>query len=51
MKEDLLFHKKNNIHEYSVIFCIDSVFDKVNDVLSKRKPSCLENIYITKIYI
>ena len=49
---ELLFIKHNDIYEYNVIHCIDDIaYERVLELLEEKKPSCQENVYITKIYI
>jgi hypothetical protein len=49
---ELLFIKNNNIHLYTVIFCInDACFHYIQNALLEKKPECHENILITKIFI
>lgn len=45
---ELMFLK--GIAQYSVIFCMDDdTFDCILSVIEEKKPSCVENILITKI--
>ena len=49
---ELLFLKQNNIYQYNIIFCTNSPsFKKVHEVLSDKKPECIENVIITKIFL
>lgn len=45
----LMHAKANCIEQFNVIFCMDDTFDSVLSLLEDKKPSCVENILITKI--
>lgn len=48
---ELCFVKNNNMLQYNVIFCINNqCFNSIMDSLEYIKPSCRENIIITKIF-
>lgn len=48
---DLLFFKQNDISQFTVIFCYDDLsYEKVLKIIKTKKPSCEENIVITKIF-
>lgn len=48
---ELCFVKNNNMLQYNVIFCVnDQCFNSIMDSLEYIKPSCRENIIITKIF-
>jgi hypothetical protein len=48
---ELLYFKNNNIYQYSIIFCCDDrSYDNVINILHNKKPDCIENIIITKIF-
>ena len=49
--DELLYFKNNNIYQYSIIFCCDDrSYENVIKVLHNKKPDCVENIIITKIF-
>lgn len=47
--QELLFVKQNDIHQYSVIFCLGDTMKHIECILLNEKPKCVENILITKI--
>lgn len=48
---ELCFVKNNNMLQYNVIFCTNTLsFNSITDSLELIKPTCQENIIITKIF-
>ena len=47
--KELLFVKNNNIHEYTVMFCMNDTFETVCEILDDSKPNSIESVYITSI--
>ena len=48
---ELCFVKNNNMLQYNVIFCMNNTcFNGITDSLELIKPTCQENIIITKIF-
>ena len=45
----LLFSKNNDISQFTVIFCVGSVYSDVVAHIKQSAPSCSENVLITKI--
>ena len=48
---ELCFVKNNNMLQYNVVFCMNTPsFNSITNSLESIKPSCQENIIITKIF-
>lgn len=46
---ELIHAKQNCVEQYSAVFCANDTFDDVMNLLEEKKPSCVENILVTKI--